>query len=109
MNNVIIDGWVETVTAEDIDQEDAIRFDYGDRTFALYRTAKDQYFATDGYCTHERFHLAGGLVMGNIIECPKHNGQLDFTTGQSKRAPICANIKTYPVKIESGKLYVKID
>ncbi|MFC5529439.1 MocE family 2Fe-2S type ferredoxin [Cohnella yongneupensis] len=108
MNNVL-QGWIETVIAKDIDQEDAVRFDYGDRTFAIYRTAKDQYYATDGWCTHERFHLAGGLVMGNIIECPKHNGQLDYTTGQAKRAPICANIRTYPVKIESGKIFVKID
>jgi 3-phenylpropionate/trans-cinnamate dioxygenase ferredoxin subunit len=107
--NDLHEGWIETCSIDDIEPEDAIRYDLGERTFAIYRTNKDQYYATDGYCTHERFHLAGGLVMGNIIECPKHNGQLDYTTGKAKRAPICDNIKTYPVKIESGKVLVKFD
>lgn len=101
--------WVEVCEAEDIDTEDVIRFDQGDRTFAVYRTAKSEYYATDGYCTHEKFHLANGLVMGTIIECPKHNGRLDFTTGQAKRSPICVDIRTYPIKVEAGKIYIRID
>jgi 3-phenylpropionate/trans-cinnamate dioxygenase ferredoxin subunit len=105
MNN---SGWIETCAAEDIDKEDVIRFDYGDRTFAIYRSPKGDYYATDGYCTHEKFHLADGLVMGSLIECPKHNGRLDYMTGQAKRLPICNDIKTYPVKLESGKVYIRI-
>jgi 3-phenylpropionate/trans-cinnamate dioxygenase ferredoxin subunit len=103
------EGWIETCAVDDIEEEDVVRFDHGDRTFALYRTDKSDYFATDGHCTHGKVHLADGLVMGNIIECPKHNGRLDFTTGEAKRAPVCVDIKTYPVKIESGKLFIKID
>ena len=30
-----------------------IRFDYEDRTFAIYRTENSVYYASDGYCTHE--------------------------------------------------------
>lgn len=106
MNN---EGWIETYLVDEIDEEDALRFDYGKRTFAIYRTARSEFYATDGYCTHEKFHLAGGLVTGNIIECPKHNGRLNFTTGEPKRAPICNKIQTYPVKVEAGKVFIKID
>jgi 3-phenylpropionate/trans-cinnamate dioxygenase ferredoxin subunit len=101
--------WIEACAVEDIDLEEVIRFDQGTRTFAVYRTAQNKVYATDGYCTHEKFHLSGGLVTGNTIECPKHNGRLDFTTGQAKRAPICDNIKTYPVKVEAGKVFIQID
>lgn len=101
--------WIEACETDDVDEEDVIRFDYGDRTFAIYRTDKGAFYATDGYCTHERFHLADGLVIGNQIECPKHNGRLDFTTGEPKRAPICEKIKTYPVKVEKGKVFLKIE
>src|SRR3954452_1624514 len=66
--------WVDACAADDIDEEDVIRFDHGGRTFAIYRTDDDRYFATDGLCTHEQVHLADGLLMGTIIECPKHNG-----------------------------------
>ncbi|MCD9023729.1 MocE family 2Fe-2S type ferredoxin [Cohnella silvisoli] len=103
-----LEGWIETCAVDDIDEEDVIRFDYGDRTFALYRTEDSEYYATDGYCTHEKFHLADGLVMGNTIECPKHNGRFDYTTGEAKRAPVCVRLQTYPVKIQAGKLFVKI-
>ena len=94
--------------ADDIDAEDVLRFDHGGKTYALYRTEDDRYFATDGLCTHEKIHLADGLVMGTIIECPKHNGRFDFTTGAAKGAPVCVNLETYPVKVEGGGLKLRV-
>ncbi len=101
------DGWVEACGANDIARGDVLRFDHEGRTFALYRTEDDRYFATDGLCTHEKVHLADGFVMGNLVECPKHNGRFDFTTGQAKRAPACVALKTYPVKLEAGRVYLR--
>ncbi len=103
-----LEEWIETCDVEDIELEDVMRFDHAGLTFAIYRTAKNEYYATDGFCTHEKFHLADGLVMGNIIECPKHNGQFDLRTGAAKRVPVCEDLKTYPVKIEAGKVYISI-
>ena len=100
--------WLDACDAEDIDQDDVIRFDHDDRTFALYRTEDDRFFATDGLCTHEKVHLSGGLVMGTIIECPKHNGRFDFTTGKAKGAPVCVDIATYPVKVEDGRVLIRL-
>ncbi|MGK9232286.1 Rieske 2Fe-2S domain-containing protein [Inquilinus limosus] len=102
------DGWIAACGADDIDEEDVIRFDHGDRSFAIYRTEDDRYFATDGLCTHEQVHLADGLVMGTIIECPKHNGRFDFTTGAAKGAPVCVALKTYPVKVEDGQVFLRL-
>ncbi|GGG60704.1 Rieske family ferredoxin [Paenibacillus radicis (ex Gao et al. 2016)] len=102
------EGWIAACDAEDIDEEDVIRFDYEDRTFAIYRSDKSEYYATDGYCTHEKFHLSDGLVMGKHIECPKHNGRFDYTTGEAKRAPVCNALQTYPVKNEAGQIWIKI-
>lgn len=98
--------WIEACRTEDIPKDDVIRFDHGDRTFALYRTAHGEYFATDGLCTHARVHLAGGFVMDHLIECPKHNGRFDFTTGQAKGAPACVNLRTYPVKVVSDRIFL---
>jgi len=102
------DRWVDACAADDIDEEDVIRFDHGARTFAIYRTGNNRYFATDGLCTHEQVHLADGLVMGAIIECPKHNGRFDFRTGAAKGAPVCVNLATYPVKIEGGRVFLSL-
>ena len=70
--------WIEACEADEVEEEDVIRFDHGGRTFAIYRLDDDEYFATDGLCTHEQVHLADGLVMDDIIECPKHNGRFDI-------------------------------
>jgi 3-phenylpropionate/trans-cinnamate dioxygenase ferredoxin component len=101
--------WITACAADAIDNEDVMRFDHGGRTFALYRSPDDAYFATDGLCTHEQIHLADGLVMDDIIECPKHNGRFNYKTGQAKGAPVCVNLKTYPVKVEAGQLLIQID
>ncbi len=100
--------WVEACRVNDIEEEDVIRFDHGDRTFAIYRTDKGDFYASDGFCTHENFHLSNGLVMGCVIECPKHNGRFDIPTGAAKRAPVCVDLQTYPVKIEADKVWIQI-
>jgi 3-phenylpropionate/trans-cinnamate dioxygenase ferredoxin subunit len=102
-------GWVAACAADEIDEEDVMRFDHGALTLAIYRSADGEFFATDGLCTHEQVHLADGLVMGSIIECPMHNGRFDYRTGEAKGAPACVNLKTYPVKVEGGKVLVQID
>ena len=100
--------WITACAAGDVEPEDVIRFDHAGRTFAIFRSPDDGYYATDGYCTHEKAHLADGLVMDNIIECPKHNGRFDYRSGAAKGAPVCVNLKTYPVKIEAGTVMIDI-
>jgi 3-phenylpropionate/trans-cinnamate dioxygenase ferredoxin subunit len=100
--------WIEAFGTDDIDREDVRRFDHGGRTFAIYHSPDGEFFATDGLCTHEKIHLADGLVMDNIIECPKHNGRFDYRTGAAKGAPVCVNLKTYAVKVEGGKVFIDV-
>ena len=100
--------WIEACAVDDVEEEDVIRFDHGGRTFAIYRSPDDAFFATDGLCTHEKVHLADGLVMDDVIECPKHNGRFNYKTGQVKRAPVCVDLKTYPVKVEAGRVMIQI-
>ena len=100
--------WVEACGADEVETEDVIRWDHGGRTFAIYRSPEDEYFATEGLCTHERVHLADGLVMDEIIECPKHNGRFNYKTGEAMGAPVCVNLKTYPVKVEAGSVFIAI-
>jgi 3-phenylpropionate/trans-cinnamate dioxygenase ferredoxin component len=102
-------NWIEACAADAIDEEDVIGFDHGGKTYAIYRSLDDDYFATDGLCTHEQVHLKDGLVMDNIIECPKHNGRFDYRTGEAKGAPVCVDLRTYPVKVEAGKVFIDID
>jgi 3-phenylpropionate/trans-cinnamate dioxygenase ferredoxin subunit len=47
--------------------------------------------------------------MGKIIECPKHNGRFDFTTGEAKGAPVCVDLAIYRVKIEGGRVLLEVE
>jgi 3-phenylpropionate/trans-cinnamate dioxygenase ferredoxin subunit len=44
--------------------------------------------------------------MDGIIECPKHNGRFDYTTGQAMGAPVLVDLPTYPVKVENDTVYI---
>jgi 3-phenylpropionate/trans-cinnamate dioxygenase ferredoxin subunit len=46
--------------------------------------------------------------MDDIIECPKHNGRFDYRTGEAKGAPVCINLRTYQVKVESEKVMLNV-
>ncbi len=100
--------WIDACAKDDIDAEDVMRFDHGGKTYAIYRSPDDEFFATDGLCTHEKIHLAGGLVMDDIIECPKHNGRFNYKTGAAKGAPVCVNLATYPVRVQGERVLIEI-
>lgn len=100
--------WIRACARDDIDAEDLIRFDHNSRTFAIYRSPDDKFFCTDGLCSHEEVHLENGLVMDHIIECPKHNGQFDYRTGEALRSPACKALCTYPVKVEGDDVFIDI-
>ncbi|MBI1417565.1 MAG: Rieske 2Fe-2S domain-containing protein [Limimaricola sp.] len=100
--------WTKACPTDEIDEEDVMRWDHDGKTYAIYHSPDGEFFCTDGLCSHEQVHLAGGLVMDYVIECPKHNGQFDYRTGEAKRAPVCVNLQTYPVKVEDGTVFVQV-
>jgi 3-phenylpropionate/trans-cinnamate dioxygenase ferredoxin subunit len=100
--------WVEACRVDDVDEEDVIRFDHEGKTFAIYRSPDDTFHATDGICTHEHADLSDGLVLGDMIECPKHNGRFNYKTGEAKRAPVCVNLETYPVRVDGDRVFVGV-
>ncbi|MFF7709569.1 MocE family 2Fe-2S type ferredoxin [Pseudomonas sp. NPDC007930] len=100
--------WVLVCAADAIDEEDVMRFDHQGQSYAIYRSPDDRYFATAGLCTHEAVHLADGLVIDHVIECPKHNGRFDYRDGRALGAPVCVNLKTYPVRLDGGQVWLNL-
>ena len=100
--------WIAACAADEIDPEDVVPFAYGGKDYAIYRSPADAYYATDGHCTHEKTLLCDGLVMGGIIECPKHNGRFDYTSGKALSAPVLEDVRTYPVKLDGGTVYIEV-
>ena len=98
--------WTFACLLSDIEAEGVRRFDHGGRTYAVYRSADDEVFCTDGLCTHEAIHLSDGLVMDYEIECPKHSGVFDIRTGEAKRLPACVNLRTHPARLDGERVMI---
>ena len=103
-----VNGWIEICATGFLKAEDVIRCDHEQETYAIYRLADGSLHATDGTCTHGQTHLAGGLVKGRLIECPKHNGRFDVTNGSPQRKPACVALKTHRVREHDGKIFLNL-
>ena len=106
--NEINNEWLEVSDDTKVEVEDIIRFDHENKTYCIYRL-EDGYYATDGVCTHENVHLEEGLVIDDEIECPMHQGIFNIKTGKAISPPACEDLKTYQVKVENVKIYLKLN
>lgn len=103
-----VNGRLDVCATTELRNGDVLRVDYGRKTYALCRTQEGKLYATDGICTHGNTHLAEGLIIGNTIECPKHNGRFNLIDGSPARVPICRGLSTYPVEERSGRIVIHV-
>lgn len=108
-DNRIVNGWIEICDIHHVLKSGVIRFDYKDWTYAVYRTNRDEFYASDGLCTHGNSHLSDGMLVDGVIECAKHNGRFDLKDGAPVRSPVCIALNTYEIKAEGEKLWLSID
>ena len=74
---------------------------------ALFRIG-DAVYATDNLCTHGHARLCEGFVEGFDIECPLHQGRFDVRSGAATCGPAIEAIRTFPVRIEGGRVFLSL-
>jgi Na+-transporting NADH:ubiquinone oxidoreductase subunit F len=104
----VIDDRIEVCALSDLPPGEVVRFDFDQKTYAVYRTSDNQFYATDGICTHGNAHLGDGVIIGDMIECPKHNGRFSLKDGTPRRDPVCVGINTYAVDTTDGIIYLNL-
>ena len=97
--------WLDAASVSDIPPDDVIGVQVGGRDIALYRV-DGEVFATDNLCSHGQARLCDGFLLGHEIECPFHQGRFDVRTGQATCVPATEAIRSFPVKIEAGRVCV---
>jgi naphthalene 1,2-dioxygenase system ferredoxin subunit len=100
--------WIDATAVDDVPEDDVIGVLVGNRDIALYN-AGGEIFATDNICTHGHARLCEGFLEGHEIECPLHQGKFDIRTGQPTCAPVTEAIRSYPIKIEGGRVFLALD
>lgn len=99
--------WIDVVAQDAIPDEDVMAVDVGGRELAFYGV-DGQVYVTDNICTHGHARLSDGFLEGTEIECPLHQGKFDVCSGKAMCAPLTVDIRTYPVKIENGRVFVDL-
>lgn len=79
----------------------------GDVPIALFRADDGTFHATADSCTHEQWSLGEDSDLeGNEVVCPLHMARFDIRTGKPLCFPATVALRTYPVEIEDGKVFV---
>ncbi len=100
--------WRVVGNLDDVAPDDVIAKTVGEAMLAIVRTVDDRVYAVDSICTHGKASLADGFVDGIEIECPKHNGRFNVTTGEAVASPARTALRTYPCRLSNGCIEVQL-
>jgi nitrite reductase/ring-hydroxylating ferredoxin subunit len=99
---------VELCKADEVAAGSALRVEAGGVTVAVYNI-DGEFYVTDDNCTHGPGSLSEGFIDGDVVECNFHNGQFNIKTGEVVSPPCMIPVKTYPTRIEDGKVVIEVD
>jgi 3-phenylpropionate/trans-cinnamate dioxygenase ferredoxin subunit len=89
----------------------------------LLARIRGTFYAIDNRCAHMVGNLSGGTLEGTVVTCPRHHSQFDVTDGHNirwtdwtglvlagaKLLKSARGVKSYPVKVEGGRVLVSVD
>ena len=102
------EAWIDAAARDDVPEGDVVGVIVAGKDIALYEV-EGQIYATANACTHGAARMSDGFLEGEEIECPLHQGKFNVCTGKAMCAPLTDDIKTFPVKIENSRIYLKLE
>lgn len=99
--------WTDVAASDGVPEGDVMGVSVAGREIALYGVEGEVY-ATDNICTHGQARLCDGFLDGHEIECPLHQGKFDVRSGKATCEPVTDDLRSYPVKIEAGRVYLAL-
>jgi len=107
------EAWFKACRVEDLAENGGVCVKYGEEQIALfYFTRRNEWYATQNQCPHKRQMALSRGMIGSCgeepkIACPFHKKTFSLLTGQCLNGDDCT-IKTYPVKVESGLVFIGV-
>ena len=98
-------NWVLAMAVDDIKDVGAKSFAYAEKRIALFRTPRGV-FASDNRCPHQGYALVRGDVKDGTLTCAWHNWKFELGSGICRHGG--ENIRTYPVRITDGQVFIDV-
>lgn len=99
--------WKDVIAVSALRKGWVTRVDFEGRALAIYDTPSG-FHASLALCNHGGANLCDGYFDGHIIECPLHQGAFDVRDGRPVDAPATRLMKTYPVQVRDGRVWLEI-
>ena len=65
-------------------------------------------YALRDQCSHEEYPLSDGELDGDEIVCVYHGARFNACTGARKTLPAVLPIKSFPIEVREGDIYVDV-
>lgn len=105
--------WKEAIYANDVPENGGVCVKIGGEQIAIFNFSKrNKWYATQNMCPHkQQMILSRGMIGDKNCEpkvaCPYHKKSFSLETGENMNGE-SYSIKTYPVKVEEGIVYIGI-
>ena len=100
--------WHDVAAPAEVGEDAPISVKVGEREIGIY-AVNGKHYALEDVCPHAYALLSQGFVDGEEIECPLHGAKFHIPTGKCTKEPGSRDLACYAVKLEGGRLYVKVD
>ena len=70
--------------------------------------AGDHIYCLDDVCTHDGGPLSDGQLEGTELACPRHGAKFDVRSGEALTMPAAQPTRSHEVKVEGGRVLVKL-
>jgi nitrite reductase/ring-hydroxylating ferredoxin subunit/uncharacterized membrane protein len=90
---------------ERVPEDHTLRVNIDGTVIALVNL-RGEFFAFQEFCTHRYGPLSEGAFHGHEVECPWHRSCFDVRTGKVTKGPAKVDLRTFPVQLHGGTIYV---
>lgn len=97
---------VEVGSLDRFPERIGVRVRIGDEELAVFRLSGDRVFALENKSPHRKGGvICEGMVSGDYLYDPLYDWKISLADGQVQ-APDSGQVKSYPVRIEGGKILI---
>jgi nitrite reductase/ring-hydroxylating ferredoxin subunit/uncharacterized membrane protein len=101
------DGSLLVARSDELEPDQMKLLHVDGRRIVLART-QDGYVAFDDRCTHKGGSLAGGVMIGGVVQCPWHGSQFECRNGGVKAGPAKEPVAAYRVFDANGEVRLSL-
>ena len=101
-------AWVRVATADEVPHDSLLAVST-DRGPVVLARLEDDIYALEDRCSHQDYPLSAGELDDGELECTFHGARFDVCTGRATQLPAVVPVRTFPVEVRDGEVFIRLD